>query len=57
MVGHTDYMRDSKGGKGFRQMECWQVSREEKALLTQILLEQPGKHRVSVRDEIRLPLL
>lgn len=33
-----------------------QRDREEKPL-TQILLEQPGEHRVPVRDKIRLPLL
>lgn len=31
--------------------------RERKESLTQILLEQPGEHRVPVRDKIRLPLL
>lgn len=47
----TDYIRDSVRRDDDR------VSKEWKAPLTQILLEQPGKHRVSIGDEIRLPLL
>lgn len=35
----------------------WQGQQREKEPLTQILLEQPGEHRVPVRDKIRLPLL
>jgi hypothetical protein len=32
-------------------------AKREEGLLTQILLEQPGEHRVPIRDKIRLPLL
>lgn len=41
------------GGRVGRETER---QREEEPL-TQILLEQPGEHRVPVRDKIRLPLL
>lgn len=41
------------GGRAGRETER---QREEEPL-TQILLEQPGEHRVPVRDKIRLPLL